>query len=76
MVRSELERIVLELVQRLAPQLQANPMATILLGQLRNYLRTLSEEQAREIARMIVGYAKRLENALEPDGLEPHPKQR
>lgn len=76
MVRDELERIVLELVQRLAPQIQANPMATILLGQLRSYLRTLPENQAQEIARMMVSYAKRLEAALGPDGLEPHPKQR
>ncbi len=65
MVKEELLRMLEVLLSRLAPQVQANPLAGLMLTQLKGFMRSMPEEQAREIAMALVQMGKRLEAVLE-----------
>lgn len=65
MVKDELIRMLEVLLSRLAPQVQANPLAGLMLTQLRGFMSGMPEQQAREIAVALVQIGKRLEVALE-----------
>ena len=65
MVKEELLRMLEVLLSRLAPQVQANPLAGLMMTQLKGFMRSMPEEQAREIAMALVQMGKRLEAVLE-----------
>ncbi len=65
MVKEELLRMLEVLLSRLAPQVQANPLAGLMLTQLRGFMSSMPEQQAREIAMALVQMGKRLEAVLE-----------
>lgn len=65
MLKRELEKALEEILTALAPQIRANPLAGVMIGQLKAYLGSMPEEKAREIARQMVALGKRLEEALE-----------
>lgn len=65
MVKEELLRMLEVLLSRLAPQVQANPLAGLMLTQLKVFMRSMPEQQAQEIAMALVQMGKRLEAVLE-----------
>lgn len=65
MVKEELLMMLEVLLSRLAPQVQANPLAGLMLTQLKGFMRSMPEQQAREIAMALVQMGKRLEAVLE-----------
>ncbi len=65
MVKDELLRMLEVLLSRLAPQVQANPLAGLMLMQLQGFMRSMPEQQAREIAMALVQMGKCLEAVLE-----------
>lgn len=65
MIKEELMRMLEVLLTRLAPQVQVNPLAGLMLTQLRGFMSSMPEGQAREIAMALVQMGKRLEAVLE-----------
>ena len=65
MVKEELLRMLEVLLFRLAPQVQANPLAGLMLTQLKGFMHSMPEQQAQEIAMALVQMGKRLEAVLE-----------
>lgn len=70
MVREELERTLEEILGALAPQLAQNPLAGLMLTQLRGYMRNMPEAQAEQIAQQIVRIGRRMEGVLRRKGVE------
>lgn len=69
MIKAELEAVMGEILRALAPQIAQNPIAGLMLTQLKGYLREMPEAQARQIAIQIVAIGRRLEGALRRDGV-------
>lgn len=65
MIKEELLRMLEVLLSRLAPQVQANPLAGLMLTQLKGFMSSMPEQQAREIAVALFQMGKRLEAVLE-----------
>lgn len=65
MIKEELVRMLEVLLSRLAPQVQANPLAGLMLTQLKGFMNSMPEQQAREIAIALIQMGKRLEVVLE-----------
>lgn len=75
MVKEELLRMLEVLLSRLAPQVQANPLAGLMLTQLKGFMRSMPEQQAQEIATALVQMGKRLEVVLERELGADRPNQ-